>query len=89
MLQIDINGSKHVQSQSIDKPKSNPIGLNSYQSLNRALRIKEIARVADDNKTILNRLQSTKSHFSADKWKQDFTVNRKNLQNLGHNSDRY
>ena len=56
MLQIDLNPSKNVVSKDTDQPRSNPVGLNSYQSLNRAVRIKEIARVADDNKTILNRL---------------------------------
>ena len=52
MLQIDLKPSKNVTSKDTlaDKPESNPSGLNAYNSLNRAVRIKEIARVADDNK---------------------------------------
>lgn len=74
MLQIDLKPSKNVVSVSSDKQRSNPSGLNSYNSLNRAVRIKEIARVADDNKIILDRLQSTRSNFSADRWNKDFTA---------------
>ena len=70
MLQIDLKPSKNVISTEVvkDKLESNPNGLNSYNSLNRAVRIKEIARVADSNKNILGRLQTTKSHYSTDKW---------------------
>jgi len=56
MLQIDLNKSKNVVSAAVETPESNPNGLNSYTSLNRAVRIKEIARVADENKNILGRL---------------------------------
>ena len=56
-----------------DKPESNPNGLNSYNSLNRAVRIKEIARVADDNKSILGRLQKASSHYSTEKWEDNFS----------------
>ena len=74
MLQIDLKPSKNVVSTDTlpAKPESNPNGLNAYNSLNRAIRIKEIARVADDNKSILGRLQTTKSHYSTDKWNRDF-----------------
>ena len=73
MLQIDLKKSKAVAPGSVfEKPESNPNGLNSYNSLNRAVRIKEIARVADDNKSILNRLQATKSHYNSDKLEEDF-----------------
>ena len=47
MLQIDLNKSKTVVSSAAEMLESNPNGLNSYASLNRAVRIKEIARVAD------------------------------------------
>ena len=68
MLQIDLKKSSSVglNSSVFEKPPSNPNGLNAYNSLNRAVRIKEIARVADDNKQILNRLQGTKSHYSTE-----------------------
>jgi len=37
-------------------PPSNPKGLNSYDSLNKANRIVEMRKVATDNRQILNRL---------------------------------
>ena len=50
MLQIDLKPSKTVTV----KPKetvveSNPNGLNAYNSLNRATRIKTLAKIVDDN----------------------------------------
>lgn len=91
MLQIDLKPSKNVVSSTkIEfKPESNPNGLNAYNSLNRAVRIKEIARVADDNKQILTRLQSTKSNYSTDKWNKQFDQNSKITYNIKENSDRY
>lgn len=84
MLQIDLKPSKNVVSTDAlgYKPESNPNGLNSYNSLNRAVRIKEIARVADDNKNILGRLQTTKSHYSTDKWNKDFDGQRRIFDNI-------
>mmetsp|Transcript_1634 Transcript_1634/g.2264 ORF Transcript_1634/g.2264 Transcript_1634/m.2264 type:complete len:120 (+) Transcript_1634:262-621(+) len=89
MLQIDLNKSKNVQSTAAEMPNSNPNGLNSYTSLNRAVRIKEIARVADDNKNILGRLQNTRSHYSNEHWERQFSVQRKNLQQIQFNGDRF
>ena len=43
MLQIDLKPSAHVSLQTRETPESNPNGLNAYNSLNRANRIKEIA----------------------------------------------
>ena len=79
MLQIDLKKGNPGAAASIinfEVPDSNPNGLNSYNSLNRAVRIKEIARVADDNKNILGRLQGTKSHYSTDRWEKDFMGQR-------------
>lgn len=70
MLQIDLKKSKQCGAKPKEVPESNPNGLNSYNSLNRAVRIKEIARVADDNRSILGRLQGTKSHYSTSKWEE-------------------
>ena len=89
MLQIDLSKSKAVVSQPAEKPISNPNGLNSYSSLNRAVRIKEIARVADDNKSILSRLQNTKSHYSSENWETMFKQQRKNLNQIQSNGDRF
>jgi len=82
MLQIDLKKSKNIGLNSSvfnEKPESNPNGLNSYASLNRAVRIKEIARVADDNKNILGRLQGTKSTYSNEQWENQFKHQRKTL----------
>lgn len=91
MLQIDLKPSKNVVSTDTlpTKPESNPNGLNAYNSLNRAIRIKEIARVADDNKSILGRLQTTKSHYSTDRWNKDFESQRRIFDNIGENGDRF
>ena len=89
MLQIDLNKSKNVVSTAVEVPQSNPNGLNSYSSLNRAVRIKEIARVADDNKNILSRLQNTRSHYSNECWESQFKSNRKNLDQIRANGDRF
>ena len=90
MLQIDLKKSNNVGLSTVfEKPDSNPNGLNSYNSLNRAVRIKEIARVADANKNILDRLQGTKSHYSTDKWDNDFVDQRRTLHSIKENGDRY
>lgn len=92
MLQIDLNKSKNVQgapTSAFEKPESNPNGLNSYSSLNRAVRIKEIARVADSNKEMLDRLQNTKSHYSNEQWDAQFKQQRKTLSQIQTNGDRF
>ena len=72
MLQIDLKPSKTVTV----KPKeivveSNPNGLNAYNSLNRANRIKTLAKIVDDNQHMLKRLQSAQSCYNAEGWKKD------------------
>lgn len=90
MLQIDLKKTKQGgPTAAAEKPESNPNGLNSYTSLNRAVRIKEIARVADDNRSILGRLQGTKSHYSTDKWNEEFVKQRKIVGQINHNGDRF
>lgn len=54
MLQIDLKPSTGVVSKPRDSlPESNPNALNAYNSLNRANRIRELAKIVDDNQTIL------------------------------------
>ena len=54
MLQIDLKPTGHVVTKPKDMtPESNPNGLNAYNSLNRANRIRELAKIVDDNQTIL------------------------------------
>ena len=89
MLQIDLKPGKGVVTKAPDKLESNPNGLNSYASLNRAVRIKEIARVADDNRNILSRLQNTRSHYSTERWQKDFDHNRRIVGQISENGDRF
>jgi len=51
MLQLDLRGQKYVAP--VEKPEPNPAALNQPNSLNRASRIRSLARIVDDNKAIL------------------------------------
>jgi len=66
MLQIDLKQQKKVLVQA--KPESNPSALNQYNSLNRKVRIQDLTRIVGDNKSMLQRLQSAKSHYGNDNW---------------------
>ena len=81
MLQIDLKPS-NLNPQSIEAsfPKSGSQavfhkqeevkGLNSYNSLNRAVRIKNLAKIVDENKMILNKLQNTTSNYDTMVWEK-------------------
>jgi hypothetical protein len=61
MLQIDLKASKlnpkTMQHNTLHGgTMSNPAGLNAYNSLNRANRIKDLAKIVDDNRRVLDRL---------------------------------
>lgn len=60
------------------KEDPNPSALNQYNSLNRQTRIRELARIVDDNKQMLGRLQTAKATYVAAKWEGDFQE-QKNL----------
>jgi hypothetical protein len=47
-------------------------GLNSYNSLNRANRIRSLAKIIDENKVLLDKLQKTRSQYDNDKWRNDY-----------------
>lgn len=47
-------------------------GLNSYNSLNRANRIRSLAKIIDENKLLLDKLQKTKSTYNTGKWNEQF-----------------
>ena len=50
MLQIDLKPSHHSLSKTRDSvQQSNPNALNAYDSLNRGNRIRELAKIVDDN----------------------------------------
>jgi hypothetical protein len=70
MLQLDLKNQKPTHAPA--KPPANPTALNQYNSLNRKVRIKDLTRIVDDNRNILKRLQSAKSHYQTDKWEDDF-----------------
>ena len=53
-------------------PQGENQGLNSYNSLNRANRIRSLAKIIDENKVLLDKLQNTKSTYSMATWKNDF-----------------
>lgn len=57
----------------IDKNGNN---LNSYTSLNRANRIRSLARIIDENKILLEKLQNTKSNYNNYKWKNEYNQHR-------------
>ena len=56
---------------------SNPQGLNSWDSLNRAVRIKDLARIVDGNRAVLDRLQSTQSNYNHQKHLESYEKSRK------------
>ena len=61
MLQIDLKASELNPSTLGEKKlhagkESNPSGLNAYNSLNRATRIKDLAGIVDSNRRVLDRL---------------------------------
>jgi len=71
------NGPRMMRPQSAKTNFSNQnsnqaLGLNSYNSLNRANRIRSLAKIIDENKVLLDKLQKTKSTYNNEKWRQDF-----------------
>ena len=83
MLQIDLKPSTGVVAKPRDSlPESNPNALNAYNSLNRANRIRELAKIVDDNQTILQRLQSASSVYNANKWSKDHEEKEKIVQRI-------
>jgi len=92
MLQIDLKKSQHVTKKpnNLNRDKEpNPNGMNAYNSLNRATRIKNLAKIVDDNKSMLNRLQGAQSHYDNNRWRKDFTENHKKAGRISQNGDRF
>lgn len=99
MLHIDLkNSSKKSSSQQVIKRNHSTInkkldpnaqGLNSYQSLNRANRIRGLAKIIDENKTLLEKLQNTRSCYNRNKWENDFQKNTSLKAKISTNGDRY
>ena len=55
--------------------RDQPKGLNSYTSLNRANRIRSLARIIDENKVLLHKLQNTRSTYDNSKWETEYMQN--------------
>ena len=81
MLQIDLKPSNlnpqtieashpHTISKMGNSTSDDVKGLNSYNSLNRAVRIKNLAKIVDENKMILNKLQKTTSNYDTMAWEK-------------------
>ena len=60
---IAIGAGGSASNQKLAQPVSVP-GLNSYTSLNRAMRIKDMAKIVEDNKLMLQKLQTASSFYS-------------------------
>ena len=60
--------AKSRKSNAPSQSNQNQYGLNSYNSLNRANRIKGLARIIDENKVLLDKLQKTKSSYNNNNW---------------------
>ena len=102
MLQIDLKPSKlnkKVLDNNTVTSKENrnasgsrlsqPSGLNSYTSLNRATRIKDMARIVEDNRVMLQKLQTASSQYSIGKWEVDDKKRNRLVRMICRNSDRF
>jgi len=57
--------------------------------LNRANRIKDLAKIIDENKSLLDKLQNTKSCYNKNKWENDYYKNEQLKKKISVNGDRY
>lgn len=70
--------------------QSNPaLALNSSKSLNRANRIRSLAKIIDENKILLKKLQDAKSSYSNTQWKQDYLRSQQYARMIRDGGDRY
>jgi hypothetical protein len=83
MLTIDLKPTKH------NPVKINMIPTPSSYSLNRAQRIRELTRVTQENKMLLQRLQTAHSVYNSNKWEEDFRVKKYRQELLRKNADRF
>lgn len=83
MLTIDLKPSKH------NPQKIKMIPTPSSYSLNRAQRIRELTRVTQENKMLLQRLQTAHSVYDRNKWEKDFKRKKYVGGMLRKNADRF
>jgi hypothetical protein len=73
----------------ISRYSDKPQGLNSYNSLNRANRIRSLANIIDQNKNLLEKLQKTKSTYNKNGWDADYHKSTQLRSMIKNNGDRY
>lgn len=61
----------------------------SAYSLNRGQRIKELTRVTQENKLLLQRLQSAQSVYDRVRWENDFKMQNYRADMIRKNADRF
>lgn len=83
MLTIDLKPSKH------NPQKIKLMNTPSAYSLNRAQRIRELTRVTQENKMLLERLQTAHSVYDRNKWEKDFKKKKYHQGLLRQNADRF
>lgn len=83
MLTIDLKPSNH------NPQRIKMMPTPSAFSLNRGQRIKELTRVTQENKLLLQRLQTASSVYNNKKWERDFKAKQYMVGMLSKNSDRY
>lgn len=90
MLKIDMTKKQKVEAaMRPPRPDMNPSALNQYNSLNRKVRIEDLSRIVNDNKQILSRLQSTKSHYRSENMTADFDRQQQLATRISNNANRY
>jgi hypothetical protein len=87
MLKIDLKGQNPPKPPM--KPESNPKAWNQYNSLNRKVRIENLTRIVNDNRSMLSRLQSAKSHYNREQWEAHFVKHKQVEQKIHENSNRF
>lgn len=53
------------------------------------MRIKDMAKIVEDNKIMLKKLQTATSFYSIDRWEQDNKKKKKLVKMMCRNSDRF
>lgn len=83
MLTIDLKPTQH------NPQRIKMFPTPSAFSLNRGQRIKELTRVTQQNKMLLQRLQTASSVYNNKRWEKDFKRKQYRTKMLSKNSDRY
>lgn len=82
MIQIDLKQKKPTSAATVAE-KMGP------ESLNKAVRHREIVRVAEENFSFLDRLQKTTSHYSAVGWERNHVRKQEKVRRISQNANRF